>query len=91
MSAANGSNRGAFVWSRDIERLRAFEEFRLQARIQRDKNLRRDRKESNLKSRLYSHQRERDGELRYSYAAFGEHNVQHGRQAVETGLIVHTG
>ncbi|SDN40209.1 hypothetical protein SAMN05192554_13314 [Haloarchaeobius iranensis] len=42
---------------------------------------------SNLKSRLYSHRRERDGELQYSYTVLDEHNAQHKRQEVETELI----
>lgn len=42
---------------------------------------------SNLRSRLYRHRRNRDSDLRFSYATLGDHAAQHKREEVETELI----
>ncbi|WP_226908738.1 GIY-YIG nuclease family protein [Haloferax massiliensis] len=42
---------------------------------------------SNLKSRLQTHRRERDGKSYYSYAQLDNHDALHKRQEVETELI----
>ncbi len=42
---------------------------------------------SNLKSRIYRHRRNRDGELIFSYSKLGQHNAQHKREEVETELV----
>lgn len=42
---------------------------------------------SNLRSRLYSHRRSRDGELLFSYTTLDKHDAQHKREEVETELI----
>ncbi|GAA4978925.1 GIY-YIG nuclease family protein [Actinoplanes utahensis] len=42
---------------------------------------------ANLRSRLYRHRRNRDGELEFSYTRLQEHDAQHKREEVETELI----
>lgn len=42
---------------------------------------------ANLKSRLYSHRRNRSGELRYSYVRFPELDATHKRHEVESDLL----